>query len=284
MPPAIGEPYDGERWFGALDGTRFVRVRHVSETGSTNTDLLAAARRGEPEGAVLIADIQTAGRGRRGRRWEAPPASSLMMSVLLRPPPRTVRAESASLVTTALACAAAEACERVAGVTPQLKWPNDLVVETRSGELAKLAGVLTETLLAGSFAEALVVGMGLNVNWPAVPDELVGVMTSLNLLCDRAVSRVALARELLVGFERRYAQLVGGGVGDELAVENLVAEATRRSATLGRTVRVEKAGERTAPLVGTAVALDDTGALIVEDAEGHRHTVTVGEVVHARLA
>ncbi len=285
---------NSEHWFDAVDGTRFVQVRHVSETGSTNTDLLEAARAGESEGVVLVADAQTAGRGRRGRSWSAPPASSLMMSVLLRPPSGTVRATQASLVTTALACAAAAACENVAGVAPKLKWPNDLVIETNGSRgagdrdwdgFAKLAGVLTETLLDGQFVRALVVGMGLNVNWPQVPAELAGVMTSLNLLCGAAVSRVELARELLIGFERRYGRLVDGpATGARLyepGVASLLDEATSRSATLGRTVTVELGG-KAAPLVGTAVALDATGALIIEDADGERHIVTVGEVVHAR--
>ena len=107
----------------ALAGTRFADVRWVGETGSTNTDALALARDGAPEGVVLVADHQTAGRGRLGRTWEAPPGASLLVSVLLRPP-----AAVADAVTMAAGVAMAEAVAEVAGVDARLKWPNDLVV------------------------------------------------------------------------------------------------------------------------------------------------------------
>src|SRR3954452_12362953 len=106
----------------ALAGTRFAAVRWVDETGSTNADLLAAARDGAAEGAVLVADHQTAGRGRADRSWQAPPGSSLLLSVLLRPPPRL-----AALSGLALGVSATEAIEEVTGVTVKLKWPNDVV-------------------------------------------------------------------------------------------------------------------------------------------------------------
>src|SRR5918997_216125 len=134
---------------------RFDDVRWVEETDSTNTRLLDEARAGAPEGVVLVADHQTAGRGRLGRRWEAPPGSSLLVSVLVRP---DVPVGRAHLVTMAAGLAASDACEGVAGARPGLKWPNDLVVDD-----AKLAGLLAESVVDGVDLRALVVGMGLNV-------------------------------------------------------------------------------------------------------------------------
>src|SRR6187402_820221 len=103
-------------------GRRFADVRWVAETGSTNADAMELVRQGEPEGIVLVADHQTAGRGRAGRTWTAPPGSGLLLSVLLRPP-----ASVMDLTTMAVAVAAAEAVRSVVGFAPRLKWPNDLV-------------------------------------------------------------------------------------------------------------------------------------------------------------
>src|SRR5580692_10569135 len=153
-------------------GTRFGPVRRFAEIDSTNRYLLDAARAGAPEGAVAVADYQRAGRGRLGRRWEAPPGSNLLVSVLLRP---RLAVEELHLCTVAVALAASAACEQGAGVVPDLKWPNDLMVGDR-----KLGGILAEALPAGTSAAdaddgtgrgstnapAVVVGLGLNVGWP----------------------------------------------------------------------------------------------------------------------
>ena len=108
----------------------FSQVEPVDETGSTNDDVLEMARAGGPEGVVVVADYQTAGRGRLDRSWQAPPGSSLLVSILVRPhlPP-----EDAHLVSTAVAVAAVEACDEVAGVAPVIKWPNDLLLRTDDG-------------------------------------------------------------------------------------------------------------------------------------------------------
>ena len=131
----------GDRARAALAGSRFADVRWVAETGSTNADLLALARDGAPEGIVLVADHQTAGRGRLGRTWEAPPGASLLVSVLLRPP-----AAVADAVTMAAGVAMADAVDEVAGVHARLKWPNDLVVavDGPTADDRKLAGILAE--------------------------------------------------------------------------------------------------------------------------------------------
>lgn len=276
-----------ERWFDSVPGTRFDRVAWVAEIGSTNTELLRRSdRAGRPgparpcgaEGEVLIADVQTAGRGRRGRAWVAPPGTSLMMSVLLRPPPAAIAPARASLVTSAWACAAADACADVAGVEPRLKWPNDLVVSAGTTD-RKVAGILTESVIERGAVAALVVGMGLNTGWPAVPAELAGTATSLNLECGRPVDRVELARVLLRGFEARYARLCESG-----DARKLLAEVRRRSATLGRAVRVERDAAAGGTLAGVATDVDDDGALVVTDAAGTAHRVDVGDVVHLRPA
>ena len=133
-----------------VPGTRFADVRWVAETGSTNQDLLAAAAEGAPEGVVLVADHQTAGRGRLDRSWIAPAGASLLVSALLRP---SVGPEDLFLLTLACGLAAVNAVDEVAGVRPGLKWPNDLVVA--AGPLAdrKLAGILAVQKRAGFLDE-----------------------------------------------------------------------------------------------------------------------------------
>jgi BirA family transcriptional regulator, biotin operon repressor / biotin---[acetyl-CoA-carboxylase] ligase len=236
---------DGARQ--ALSATRFTDVRWVPETGSTNTDVLALARAGAPEGVVLVADHQTAGRGRLDRKWEAPRAASLLMSVLLRPqlPPARLH-----LATAVVALAARDGCAAVAGVTPGLKWPNDLVVDDR-----KLAGVLAEAVLDGDAASAVVVGIGVNVGWA-----LEGA-TRLGDGVDRGALLVALLRAL----DSRY------GDWDRVAREHRAA-----CVTIGRDVTVDTG---TATIEGRAIDLSDDGHLVVVDRRGGRHTIAVGDVV-----
>src|SRR5205823_1731834 len=138
-----------------------------------------------PAGLVAVAEHQTAGRGRQGRSWTAPPGSSLLMSVLLRP---GIRPERSHLVTAAVALAAADALEEVAGFRPGLKWPNDLIVDDR-----KLAGVLAE-----ADGGAVVVGIGINLNWPdQLPQELAQGAVSANQVVGRAVDADAVLIRLL---------------------------------------------------------------------------------------
>src|SRR6476469_4959346 len=155
--PDPGRTSHGPRW----------HVRHFPEIDSTNRYLLDEARGGAADGLVAVADHQTAGRGRFDRRWEAPPGSSLLVSVLLRPTPPgdgpgDASADGSHRAVMAVALALAEAVEAVAGVTPGLKWPNDLVVGDR-----KLAGLLAERE-----GDAVVIGAGCNVEWEAFPPEL----------------------------------------------------------------------------------------------------------------
>ena len=246
-----------------MSGDSGFRVEWVGETGSTNADLLAAARLGAEPNRVLVADYQRSGRGRRGRTWEASPESGLLFSVLTRP---ALAAEASHLVATALALAALEACQAQAGVRPGLKWPNDLVVDHR-----KLAGVLVETMVAGERLEAVVAGMGLNVRTGAAPSESADTAVALEDVCGAVIDRRELLEEILAGFAR-WMEGIEGAVGQAA----LMAAARRESATLGRRVSVEL-GDGTV-LEGLAEDLDDRGALLLEG--GTR--VVVGDVVHLR--
>lgn len=227
------------------------RVRRVAETGSTNADLMAAARAGEAAGAVLVADHQRAGRGRLGRSWAAPPGASLLVSVLVRPP---LPVEQVHQVTQAMALAAVAACIDVAGVTPEIKWPNDLLLGER-----KLAGILAESVIEAGRVEAVVVGMGLNVNWPSPSP--VEHAVALNHLTGGRVDRDVLLDALLAHLR---------------TVD--VARYASQLATLGRPVRVELADR---VLTGTAIAVDDDGALVVRTRTGTER-VRAGDVIHLR--
>jgi len=252
-----------------MGNVEFGDVRRFASLGSTNSYLLEEARRGAPEGVVAVAGYQTAGRGRLGRRWEAPPGASLLASVLLRP---VLDPGRLYLCTVAVALAAADACERVAGVAPSLKWPNDLMVGSR-----KLAGVLAESDPGapggpeGSLA--VVVGIGCNVDWPG-PEGAGGI--SLREAAGRPVERDDLLDVFLHALRPRY-----GALDSPEGREATAGELRARCATLGRAVRVELAGGGS--LTGTAVGLTGSGHLVVETGRGPRE-VTAGDVVHLRPA
>lgn len=243
------------------DVRRFVRL------GSTNDWLLEQARAGAAAGTVAVADYQQSGRGRLGRRWEAPPGTSLLVSVLLRP-----LAPAASLypATAAVALSFADACAEVAGVVPEVKWPNDLLVGDR-----KLAGVLAESNPAApggrAGSVALVVGVGCNVSWDG-PDGA----TSLRRNAGRDVDRDELLAAYLGALGRR-AGLLDDRAGRELVVDEL----RRRCATIGRAVGVRLAGPAAEELTGVAEAVDDHGRLVVRH-EGGTTAVSAGDVVHLR--
>lgn len=250
-------------------------MRRFSEIDSTNRYLLDEARAGAPEGVVVVADHQTAGRGRLGRTWTAPAGSSLLMSVLLRPvlPPARLH-----LVTAAMALAAADACEAHSGVRPALKWPNDLIIrdliiddcaidDPAAGE-RKLAGVLGEAELP-----AVVVGLGLNLAWPAGAGAGTGVggAVALSDVTGRPIDPSALLHRLLEGL-------------GALAADWDTVSSRYRSAcvTVGRRVRVTLGGEG-GTFTGTAVDVDEDGHLCV-DTGGAVRAISAADVVHLRPA
>ena len=237
-------------------------IRWFDQVDSTNAYVREQARFGAPEGLVAVADHQTEGRGRLGRRWESPPGANLLASVLLRP---NIDPADLHLCTTVVALAAMDACRVVAGVGTLLKWPNDLLVEG-----AKVAGILAEAEFAGAELSAVVVGIGINVGWPG-PPEAGG--TSLEAATGSPVDRRALLHALLAALGERRA-----GLDAAAGRRALAEEGRRRCATLGQQVRVTLEGEE---ITGRAVAIDDAGRLVVETPAGSRR-VTAGDVVHLR--
>lgn len=249
-------------------GSLWTSVTVVGRTGSTNADLAEAARAGAPEGGVLVTEYQSAGRGRLGRTWSAPPRSGLMFSMLLRPRVPVARQGWLPLLT---GLAAVTALRRVAAVDARLKWPNDVMAGER-----KLAGVLAERVEAGG--GAVVVGMGLNVTLRR--DEL-PVETATSLALERAActDRDPLLRAVLREVERWYRDWTAAdGDADAAGLRPAYLAA---SATAGRTVRVALPGGRT--LTGVATGVDAAGCLLVRDGDEER-AVSAGEVVHVRPA
>ncbi len=242
-----------------LQGRRFADVDHAAVTGSTNADLLARAR-SEPGERVLVADHQTAGRGRLDHSWEDESAASLLVSVLIRPA-RAGSAGGEPQVGTAVGLAALDAVHGAGARDVGLKWPNDLVVP----DGRKLAGILLESSAGAAGITAVVAGVGCNVQWSgALPDGAVD-LAGLGASTDRT--------DLLVVFLER---LEGW-----LAMPASRLRDAHRTAclTLGQRVRVDSF-DRT--VVGLAEDLSADGALVVVDDDHRRHEILVGDVTSLR--
>ncbi|UWE12570.1 biotin--[acetyl-CoA-carboxylase] ligase [Actinacidiphila bryophytorum] len=254
-------------------------------TGSTNSDLAALAAAGAAEGAVLVAEEQTAGRGRLDRRWSAPARSGLFFSVLLRPgdpaparaggggPRDAVPVHRWGWLPLLAGVATATALSRAAGVDTALKWPNDLLV-TVDGEERKAGGILAER----TGQTGVVIGIGVNVSLRAA--ELpVPTAASLALAGAQGTDRDPLLRAVLRSLADWYDAWRAAG-GDP-AASRLQQTYAAGCATLGRQVRAELPGGR--ELSGTAVAVDGDGRLVIASPAGE-HPVGAGDVIHLRPA
>lgn len=234
-----------------LSTRRFGRPLYVHErVGSTNDEAAVLAEQGAPEGATVIAAVQTGGRGRRGRVWQSP-AGGLWFSVVLRP---TLPVGLWPLVGFAGAVGAAVGIEEVTQVPTRVKWPNDVMAGER-----KLGGVLVEAR-----GPAAIAGIGINANVPveALAPEVQSTATSLLALLGCPADVAALARALLLEFERHYDLLCAD-------TDALLARWRGRDVTRGRLVHISGAQE----LDGLAEDVDQTGALLLKTADGVQRVI-----------
>jgi BirA family transcriptional regulator, biotin operon repressor / biotin---[acetyl-CoA-carboxylase] ligase len=237
-----------------------------STIGSTNDVAATLASNGDFEGAVVIAETQTAGRGRRGRVWFSPPGAGLYVSVLLAPARAVHPDRATALLTLAAGVALAEAVERATGLAPAIKWPNDLLVGRR-----KLAGILAEGVTSpGALGlQSVVLGYGLNVSPAAYPPELSDRVTSLESELGRRIDRAELCAQSLAALAARYDDLLD-------ARFDAILDAWRGRSPGSRGMRVSwetPSGTQT----GVTIGVDEMGALLVRVGERTERLVA-GEV------
>lgn len=252
-----------QRLKGSLFGKN---IQHFFKTDSTNRVALELGHGGEPEGTVVLAEEQTAGKGRAGRTWQSDRAAGIYVTLLLRPRLAPVQAP---LLTMMAGLSARAAMEAQTGLAPDLKWPNDLLLRGK-----KAGGILTEMHAEPSQIRFVIVGIGLNVNQEKFPSDLSEKATSLRIETGKQISRMELLVRLLREFESDYNRFLREGP----------AAVTRRfetasSYTQGKRVRVTSGTESFA---GTTAGLGPEGLLQVKREDGQVVTVISGDVVEAR--
>ena len=248
---------------GSLFGKR---VLHFFRTDSTNRVAFDLGQGGEAEGAVVVAEEQTAGRGRAGRSWVSERAAGIYVTLLLRPKLAPVQAP---LLTMMAGISARAAVEAVTGLNVDLKWPNDLMIGGR-----KIGGILTEMHAEPALVRFVIVGIGINVNQEKFPAELGGVATSLRVESGRVHSRVEILVRLLREFEKDYLRLVREGSVSVVTTFQEVSSYAR-----GKKVRVVTGAET---FTGVTAGLTPEGLLRVERGGGEIVTVVAGDVAEVR--
>jgi BirA family biotin operon repressor/biotin-[acetyl-CoA-carboxylase] ligase len=240
-------------------------IHYFHTLDSTNSKAYQLALNGAEEGEVVIAEFQEKGSGRLGRQWFSPPLFNLDLSVVLRP---SIPPHRASLVTLMAAVAAAEVIQKLFGLLPLIKWPNDILLRDR-----KVAGLLNEIHSEMDRVHFVILGMGVNLNMDerAFPKELRKLATSLKIETGGTVSRKAFLQLLLQELERWYSIFLREGSA-------IILRAWRDRAHIkGRRVKVTSFGET---LAGVAIDVDSDGALIVETEDGKRKRVVAGDIAY----
>ncbi len=241
--------------------------RYYDEIESTNAEAKTLAGQGAPEGTVVIAESQSAGRGRLGRRWTSPAGKGLLFSVLLRP---EIPLSDAHLLTLVAATATADAIEQQTGLVTSIKWPNDIFVADR-----KVGGILLELSGEQDEIDWLVVGIGINVNteYVELPVALRRSAISLKMASGAPVDRSELLARILLALETRYLETARAGFSAALSAFRA------RDYLRTKTVSVQT---REGPIVGEATGIDDRGALLVELPHRHVRRFHAGDVtLHA---
>lgn len=262
------------------------RVHWLETAGSTNDIAARLAEAEAEEGTVVVAETQTAGRGRMGRMWHSPPGAGLYVSIVLKPAPASARAPTPirahapmpphtpalghprtpvpALLTLAVGVALADGIQAATGLRVEIKWPNDLVVARR-----KLAGILVEAAAQGGALQFIVLGFGLNLRPVVYPPELAQRVTSIEAETNRPADRALILAEILAAIAERYADLRQGRFDAILGAWRERAPFLRGSA-----VEWDSGG---AKMRGLAEDIDDTGALLVR-AGARVHRLVAGEV------
>ena len=250
------------------------RIIFFNTIGSTNDVALALAARADAEGAIVIADEQTKGRGRRGRTWFSPPRSGLYVSIVLRPSrARTDPDRATGLLTLAAGVALAEAIETVTALRADIKWPNDLLVAR-----CKLAGILAEGVGGDTLVRdgdgtrgvmTVVLGYGINVGQMAPPPELGDRVTSLESELGRPIDRAALCAETLAAISRRYQDLLAGRF-------DAILDSWRERAPASHGARVTW-NAPSGPQAGVTAGIDDRGRLLVR-VDDRMERIVAGEL------
>lgn len=237
-------------------------VSFYETINSTNLRAKLDADNGAPEGALVVADMQTAGRGRRGRTWSSPAGLNVYFTLILKP--RYVP-DKASMVTLVMALAVAEGIRETCGVEAGIKWPNDIVVNGK-----KVCGILTEMSVEKDFIHHVVIGVGINVGLQEFAPELADTATSLQAECGRKVPKAALVANIMKAFEKYYESF-----REKTDLSDLVDSYNKMLVNRGKTVRVlDHKGEYS----GVAEGINELGELLVELPDGHVENVYAGEV------
>ena len=235
----------------------------VKETGSTNQDAFRLAEEGAPDGTVVMAESQTAGKGRLGRKWESPAGVNIYCSVVLRP---QIMPYEAPQLTFLSAVAVARAIEAETGLAPSIKWPNDILIDG-----CKVAGLLNEMSAETDRVAFVVLGIGVNLNMSEsqFPKDLRQPATSLAIKCGRKVSRAGFATVMLNELDRCYSDFIASGL------DGIRAEWERRCNAYGREVVVESGSSL---IQGSFAGIDQDGAMLVLMPDGSRERIISGDV------
>ena len=238
------------------------QIRYFSRIDSTNQYAKRIAEEGAPDGTLIIADEQTAGKGRSGRTWVTPPAEAIAFTLLLRP---KLSPDRISMVTLVMGLAVTNAVNSLYDVSAGIKWPNDVVIKGR-----KLCGILTEMSAEVRQVNYIVIGVGINANLTSFPEEIREIATSLRLELGCDINRAELIARVMTEFERLYAEFEAQG--DLGAV---MQEYNELCLNAGSKVRVlDPNGEYT----GTSRGINSMGELLVETEDGKMQEVYAGEV------
>jgi BirA family biotin operon repressor/biotin-[acetyl-CoA-carboxylase] ligase len=240
------------------------QFHYFQEVDSTNSYARRLAERGASEGEVVIAERQLAGRGRLGRSWVSPPQGNLYVSLLLRPALAPVHAPQITLMA---AVALADTVASFVAEPPTIKWPNDILIRGK-----KLAGILTESCCDSRRIEFVVLGIGVNLNFPRqrMPDTIRDRAISLMEVGGKCIGRELFLQRLIQGLDRCY------GILEDCGFDAIAPRWQARFGLKGKRVQVEMAGE---VLVGRAMGIDGDGALLVENDRGESLRIVAGDVI-----